>query len=270
MTSYKKICLILTALSLCASICSAADPSQVNQNESFWNIKKSEHYVIYYRSAPAEYVDQVIKFSEDYYRTVVTELGFTRFDQFWTWDKRAKIYLYNDAKEYQLYAKQPEWSGAAANVFTREIKTYINMRYFFKSILPHELGHLIFREMVGYDKRLPIWLDEGVVSYLEQDYKKERLGISKALVKGGKYMTIEDLTNVRTLEGFLLPDIFYAEASSIIEFLVQEYGKDKFLSFCAKIKDLKDYQNWEMALKDAYGFNNLTEMDEKWVAFLRK
>jgi len=226
--------------------------------------------MVYYRNAPLEYVDQVISFSENYYNSVTAELGFTRFDQFWTWDKRARIYLYDDKEEYQKYAKQPEWSGAAANVYTREIKTYINMRHFFNSILPHELGHLIFREMVGFNKRLPIWLDEGVVSFLEKDYKRERMNISKALVKVGKYMTIDDLNNVRTLEGFLIPDIFYAEASSIIEFLVQEYGKDKFVSFCSKLRDLRDDQDWQTALKEAYGFKDLADMNEKWVAFLQK
>ena len=271
MTFSKTVSIILVILFLSSGpFCIASNISSINVDESYWNTKKGEHFVVYYRNAPIEYVDQVISFAETYYASVTTELGFTRFDQFWTWDNRAKIYLYDDNKEYQRLAKQPEWSGACANIYTREIKTYINMRHFFNSILPHEMGHLIFREMVGYDKKLPLWLDEGVVSFLEKDYKKERMNISKALVRNGKYMTINDLTNVRTMEGFLIPDIFYAEASSIIEFLVQEYGKDKFVSFCSKLRELREYQDWQIALKDVYGFKDLADMNEKWVAFLQK
>lgn len=232
-----------------------------------WEVKKSEHFNIYYRGVSVQYVDEVIKKSEACYRDITQELGFTRYSDFWTWDKRAKIYIFSNKDEYVKITNQPVWSAAGTNIFTREIYGYMGMDNFFDIILPHELGHIIFREFVGNKKRLPVWLDEGISSYLEKDYRQDRLVVAKVLIKTASFMQIPELGRMKR-GGIFMPDIFYAEAASIIEFLLRTYGKDKFVEFCRKLRDLRSDQKWEVALKQVYKFDSVEDLNKAWMQFL--
>ena len=204
--------------------------------------------------------------------SITEELGFTRFQGFWTWDNRAKIYLFKDVLEYQKATNQPRWSGAQANVITREIYTYINMKDFFEVILPHELGHIIFREFIGFKRNLPLWLDEGVVSYLEKNQKNERLMMAKVLIKTASFMPLDELGKVHryNMTTLTTPEFFYAEATSIVDFLILTYNKERFLEFCRRLRDLRDDQDWKVALFETYDFESLSDMNEKWMKFLSK
>jgi len=243
--------------------------AEISVSASLWNTKKSEHFIVYFQDSSLSYIEELINKVESYYTSITEELGFTRFQGFWTWDNRAKIYLFKNASEYQKATNQPRWSGAQANVVTREICTYKGMEDFFNRILPHELGHIIFREFVGFKRNLPLWLDEGVVSYLEKDQKKERLAMAKILVNTAIFMPLDELGKIHRYN-MLVPDFFYAEATSVVDFLIATYGKERFLEFCRRLRDLRDDQNWEIALFEIYDFKNISDVNEKWTAFLSK
>jgi len=131
-----------------------------------WKVRKSTHFNIYYKEAPNQYIDKVLKIAEDYYDTITNDLSFRRFD-FWSWNKRCKIYLYPFKKEYQKVTGRPFWPGATADIKKREIRTFIFQKNFLEMALPHEMAHLIFREFVGYRTSLPLWLDEGAACFEE-------------------------------------------------------------------------------------------------------
>lgn len=232
-----------------------------------WNVKKSDHFIVYYRTAPVEDVNRIVESAERYYDEITKELGFTRFEGFWTWDARVKIYLYNTRSEYIKETRHSEWSGAHINLITRELYGYLDMADFLDVILPHELGHVIFREFVGFKRELPLWLDEGVVSYLEKSEKQERLMVAKAVAKTSYFVPLSMLNKARPGVG-MMPDVFYAEAASVIEFLITTYGKDKFFRFCEALKTLRFDQNWFDAARDVYHFDNIGDMNKKWLSFL--
>jgi len=249
---------------------SLSSTSNAEISTSLWNTKKSEHFIVYSQDSSLSYIDELINKVESYYTSITEELGFTRFQGFWTWDNRAKIYLFKDALEYQKATNQPKWSGAEANVITREIYTYKGMEDFLDRILPHELGHVIFREFVGFKRNLPLWLDEGVVSYLEKGQKKERLKIVKILAKTSSFMPLDELGKVNRYNVITMtaPEFFYAEATSIIDFLISAYGKEQFLEFCRRLRDLRVDQDWKLVLFEIYDFKDIPDMNEKWVKFL--
>ena len=228
-------------------------------------ITKSDHFIIYAREVPAGYLDDLVTKAEAYYQQITEQLGFTRFEGFWTWDQRAKIYLYNDRAEYQQTTKEPGWSEAGANVLTREIYTYVNMAGFFEAILPHELGHIIFREFIGFHRPLPLWLDEGIACFLEESKKPVRLLAARAIARTDRFLPLEQLTRVGK-DGVSDPEVFYAEAASVFEFLLRQHGREKFVDYCRR---LRDKEPWDEALQHVYGFQSLADMNERWVAFLR-
>jgi len=232
--------------------------------EELWQSKKSTHFTVYYKTEAArDYVDELLRFAEKYYETITEELGFRRFE-FWTWDKKCKIHLYSSLEEYQEAANQPRWSGAAAYPKERLIITFLGKPDFFETILPHEMAHLIFREFVGYKTDLPLWLDEGIACLQEKSNRELYLRIAKILVKTSVFIPLEKLTEIRR-EGLVMQDVFYAESASVVQFLLKEYGNEKFVDYCRK---LRDNRNWKVSLIEVYGFKNLSEMNEKWIDFL--
>lgn len=234
---------------------------------TLWQIKKSTHFIVYFQEVPQDYINEVINQSEGYYNSITEKLGFTRYEEFWTWQKRAKIYLFRNKEEYQRITKQPQWSGGGSRVLSREIYTYVRMDNFFNTILPHELGHIIFREFIGYGRKLPLWVDEGVATYLEEGGTHDSLILARAIASTIFFLDLKELGGV-SRANLMMPEIFYAEAASVIEFLLRTYGSDKFGDFCHRLKELRENQTWEAALFDTYKFNSLQEMNDQWVKFL--
>jgi len=233
---------------------------------TFWQVKKSTHFVIYYQEAPSDYINEVIDRAEGYYNTITTKLGFTRYEEFWTWYKRAKIYLFRNKEEYNRITSQPEWTRAYSRVIAHEIYTYVRREGFFETVLPHELGHIIFREFIGYDKRLPLWIDEGVAMFCERGNTSEGTRMTRVIARTVFFMDMQELGGINRAN-LMMPEIFYAEADSVMEFLIKEYGNDKFAEFCLALKNLKEKETWEDAICSVYKFNSIQELNDAWIKF---
>lgn len=232
-----------------------------------WKIEKSSHFIVYYKQAPEDFIKRVISSSEDYYQKIASDLGFNRFN-FWLWDERSKIYIYNDALDYQLATGQPDWSGGNASVRDKVISSFPYARDFFETVLAHEMGHIIFREFVGFDNyAVPLWLDEGVASYQEKSkYGQADILVRKA-IESGKFIPLERLPQHGGQ--FSMPantaGLFYAESFSAVDFLIKKFGKDKFVNFC---RGLRDKRNFDSALASSYPFNYTGQMQQAWKEYL--
>jgi hypothetical protein len=148
-------------------------------------------------------------------------------------------------------------------IVQKEISTYIRQEMFFDTILPHEIGHIIFRELVGYNKALPLWLDEGVAC-MQEHASKERLAVARSLVDLKLHIHFDELSTIRDVN-VIIPFIFYNESASIMDFLLRKFGRNKFIDFC---RSLRDEENWEQSLKGVYKLKNLDELEKLWVADL--
>ena len=241
--------------------------SSAEVNISMWQVVKSDHFIVYYQEAPPGYIDEFITKAEGYYNTIVTELGFTRFEGFWLWDKRCKIYIYKSIKEYQKATGQPAWSGASTSISKRTISTLLYKNDFIDITLPHEMGHLIFREFIGAKTYLPLWLDEGIACLQEKTYQRNRLASAKGLIASGFFIPLEKLSRIRG-DTLMMPNTFYAESVSIVEFLLKRYGKNKFVDFCRSLRDNKG--DWRAVLTGSYKFKDLSEMNDEWMKYLNE
>lgn len=230
---------------------------------SLWQTKKSPHFIIYYQEAADNFVNELADSAENYYNGIVDELGFRRMD-FWSWEGRAKIYLFNNSADYLNETGSAAWSAAQVSVKRRTIKTFIGQKEFFDSILPHELTHIIFREFTGLKTVLPLWLDEGIACSQEKSSLIARMGAARALVEQDAYFKFDKLFQVHN-STLIVPNIFYSESASIIVFLLKKYDKELFLDFSRK---LRDGVQWKSALLSAYHFSNFEEMESAWKAFM--
>lgn len=234
-------------------------------DSSFWQTEKSQHFIIYYQEDTTGFVKELINQAENYYNSIVNELGFRRFD-FWSWDNRAKIYLYKSSADYLKDTKRMAWSGAMVSIKTRTIKTYIGQENFFDSTLPHEMTHIIFREFVGERTDLPLWLDEGIACSQEKTSLGNRMAFAKTMINQNNYLKFDHLFEIRD-SALIVPYTFYAESASIIIFLIKEHGGDNFLDFCRK---LRDAEPWKKALLGVYHFFNFEEMERAWKNYILK
>jgi len=233
--------------------------------EQDWHIAKSTHFLVYYNKAGQDQLERLTQRAEEYYNEITDELGFTRFN-FWTWDDRAKIYLFDTQEEYMKATGTPDWSGGQTLASGKVIRTFITAPDFLDNILPHEMGHIIFREMVGFNNpAIPLWLEEGVATYQE----KQRVpGIKKYLagqIKNGSFMGLAslesfDLVNSKDKEKV---ELFYLESYSLLDYLVSEFGKDRFVLFCQNLRDHKDLRQ---ALAFTYSFGGKEEFESSWRA----
>jgi hypothetical protein len=123
--------------------------------EEPWKEFHNSHFLVYYQDAPVTFAEDVAKEAEEEYDNIARNLGFTRY-QGWTWDKRAKIYIFNDQEHYVASAN-PSWSHGTTSTVNRVIRTFPTAHGFFDTTLPHELGHIIFREFVGEATAIPLW-----------------------------------------------------------------------------------------------------------------
>ncbi len=132
--------------------------------------------------------------------------------------------------------------------------------------IAHELSHLVVGKAVEspLSSPLPRWLDEGLAMYAEGELPaRNALALEKALKE-------EKLISVRSLSGYVgepeKVDLFYAEAYSLVEFLLKEYGKEKMRKFLA---EFANGSTQEEALNKVYGLT-LDELDTKWRNYLKQ
>ena len=81
----KKLFLFILLGILCLAASNAGD----------WLEKKSEHFVVYFNQ-DENFAQAVLDGAEKDYRNIAYDLGYARYSEFWTWDKRVKIYIYPD------------------------------------------------------------------------------------------------------------------------------------------------------------------------------
>jgi len=231
-----------------------------------WEEYKGEHFLIYYHpKIPKSYVNQFYKKCEKYYVLITERLGFNRFD-FWLWEDRAKIYMYETKQAYIRATGRPGWSGAAVHIKKKYINTYFFQRDIFDTMLPHELTHIILREFIGQKANAPLWFDEGVASANEENAYLRHFLIAKGFIERDFYLKISEM-NKMTPYNMRTPTLFYASAGSLIIFFMENYKKDKFSDFC---KELRDGTAFHLALLNIYGIENSGDLEAKFLKFMRQ
>jgi hypothetical protein len=242
-------------------------PLFIFAQEQNWKVTKSTHFNIFYKNAPEDSVSELIQKAEECYDSIAEQFGFNRFN-FWTWDNRAKIYLFDNQDEYLKATQSFDWSAGQVRVSTKLIQSYAGAPGFIQNILPHELAHIIFIEMVGLNNpAVPLWLQEGVAAYQEKDLRAVRADLAEK-INANEYL------NFNALNSFDLRSsnseqvrLFYLESYSLVKYLITEFGKDSFVDFC---RALRDNRNLLAALSRVYAFKNLNDFQESWKQFILK
>ena len=228
-----------------------------------WEEYKDDHFIMYYdKSIPKTYIKKFAKECEKDYETVLDRLGFSRMD-FWLFKDRAKVYLFKDRDEYLEKTGFPEFSAGAANyedgyIAKKTIVTYFQNKGFFENLLPHELTHIMLEDFIGANTDIPLWFNEGLACSNEQDREKYIQEVKKIMK--------EDHDLSKTISPGMEAHKFYAISASYVIYLLREYGREKFVLLCKKLKNRKPFNN---AFEEVYGFKNLDELRIEFLQYVR-
>jgi hypothetical protein len=260
-----------------------------------WQELKGEHFIIYLVNDDS-FGRDVLRASEKAYQDIATNLGYPRTSEFWTWDRRVKIYLHKNKPDYIKASGMTEWSEGMADYAKREIHSYIGCQELLNTTLPHEIAHLILRDFVGFGDNIPVWLDEGVAQWAENDTTKMTVKQRAAeLYDRDNLLSLKDIfsMNIRwiaqqkkrlflrwvktkydtptvlVLSADVLIDTFYITSGSLVGYLLETFGATRFSDFC---RELRDGKTVEEAIAVAYPdhFKNIAELEAGWRESLLK
>src|SRR3989344_726207 len=274
---------IILGLVFCAGSAVAADKLS-------WKELKGTHFIVYFNGEES-FARDVLNSAEKYYIRIAGELGYARYQDFWTWEKRCKIYVYPDHDSFLKSTGGAEWSHGMAEYSTKTIYSYAWHEGFPESLLPHEIAHLIFRDFIGFKGEVPLWLDEGVAQWEEEAKRPQMKAMVKELYGKAGLLTIQDMMklDIRRIKGkegvhiraaltkdgspgvvFLsndnLVNTYYLQSVSMIGFLIEKFGGESFTAFC---RELRDGETLEEALKSAYTtITTIAEFEKRWKEYL--
>ena len=126
-------------------------------------------------------------------------------------------------------------------------------------IASHEVTHiLVHRAGEGVLGRVPSWLNEGLAEFgnIQPGESYDR-----ALAYAIRSNNLLPITGMDSQPG--TPEdviIFYGQARSIVNFMIEEYGAEKMRELMATIKSGKNYRN---AIPEVYGITPL-ELENQW------
>lgn len=262
-------------------------------NQPAWLERKGEHFIVYF-TQDEKFAQQVLDEAEKYYRNIAFDLGYARYSEFWTWEKRVKIYIHSDHASFLKATGQPKWSQGMADYKNKQIVSYAWSQGFLESLLPHEMGHLIFRDFVGFKGEVPLWLDEGVAQWEEEAKRPQVKKLIKSYFEQDNLMSVNDIMKLNVLnlkdtkglfirptrtkdgkEGVIflssdnLVEIYYLQSASLVGYLIEKFGSESFSSFCRELRDGKTVQE---ALRIAYParISNIRELEYGWREYLKE
>jgi hypothetical protein len=182
-------------------------------------------------------------------------------------ERKPKVYIYTSSQELKdAVLFEQEWTGAMAFPYYNVILTAVNSSIldWAKDALPHEITHLLVAEFVfGPFGDIPTWLDEGLAEYSAlrmPSYMQSALDTAK---RNGTLISISSLSGSFPVND-AAATLAYAESSSIVTFLIEQYSWEKMRLLLATFKDGATNDN---ALMAVYSFD-VSGLEAKWKSYI--
>jgi hypothetical protein len=257
--------ILLFLICLCTGLL-LPHPAYADDKQDSWQQMEGQDFIVYYRAnVPQDFVQTTMDTSEDEFKRVANNLGV--INHYWSLTKKVMIYIYSDQDDYVKNGGQAGWSHGVAFAQAKTIKLFPEASGFFDSLLPHELGHIIFRDYIGFTANVPLWFEEGIAIYQE---KAKRLGsnkIVKEAIDNGQFIPLSKLSGMKLFKDSKdqVVDLFYTESASVVYYMITELGEQELLMLCNR---LKENMRFEEAIHDVY-LKNIDELNQAWVDYLQ-
>ncbi|MBN1917128.1 MAG: tetratricopeptide repeat protein [Verrucomicrobia bacterium] len=229
-----------------------------------WRRKSTDHFVIYYEKNSG--LTGTMRHAEQSYERMVSDFAMNDAD----WKTRVTIYVFGDDGSWRDFlsmnrGRTMEWAGGFAIPSANEIYLYVtdDKTDLYKGVLPHELAHVLHHRYVGGVNQ-PLWLKEGLAVSQEKGGVKESRRAVKDIVKANRAFPLEALFRLETYPSQAI-GLFYAQSTTVVGFLLDEWGIDKFKQFMFAFARERDVKK---VIQSVYGVS-LDTFEKKWEKYVR-
>lgn len=175
-----------------------------------------------------------------------------------------QIVVYGTQDEYRKKTGQPEWSAGVA--VGNAIYTFISPRL--EAVLSHEVTHLIWFEFMGRSNPDYRWINEGLAVYQENKAIGSRgQGDMFAALRGGmraQSIPMDQMIHlVPATERAYDVSLWYAQAESMVRFMIERGGRLGFSQFLGALRYDKTLDN---AVAEGFSgsWRTLEEVERDW------
>ena len=232
-----------------------------DDNRYEWKTIESEHFITRYY-ADKDNAQLVSDIAEKNYARIAADIGYEL-------SEKTRIYIYADHDAYMEVgdASLRDWAGGSAytadNMFIMPASSDLE---WLKQVIPHEFTHIVLDNKLGLGEyAAPLWLSEGTPMFEEDNPsgRDEYLKQVSAALKRGEIIPLEELVDFsfRSQEEV---ELMYAESYSIVHYLIDTYGREKFNLF---IDELSKGKLETEALQSAFSVD-VGSLSENWTSYL--
>ena len=181
---------------------------------------------------------------------------------------KIKIFFPESEEDFEQLTRGrlPEWSGAVA--FSENRIIIIKPQKFIDNsklliTIKHELIHIIIADKY-FENNLPLWLNEGLATYLSNNYMDENdaLILSNAIA-ANKILELENINQLMKLNT-ASANLAYLEAKIAVEYLITQIGMSQLPNF---LDDLNNTKNTELIFKEYLGYD-IIDFEFYWYNYL--
>ena len=139
------------------------------------------------------------------------------------------------------------------------------------SVLPHEVTHTIFA--THYGRPLPRWADEGACTTVEHaSEKRKNHKMLLEFLTTNRGIPFNHMFAMKQYPRDILP--LYAQGYSLARFLIMQKGHRHFVNYVGTGMNReipgREPHTWNEVTKEFYGYNDLSDLQLKWVSWLRR
>jgi len=155
-------------------------------------------------------------------------------------------------------------------VFEWEMEIQGSHERILDSVLPHEITHMILAS--HFRKPIPRWLDEGMATSVEHHSEKENYHrMLRYFLQPNvrKCLPLNRMVAMKDYPSDPMP--FYAQGLSLVEYLLESGRHFDAQEHCRLVQFVHCAMkngDWEWALQEQYGVQNLGELSKSWVAWV--
>ncbi|MDD4005281.1 MAG: peptidase MA family metallohydrolase [Elusimicrobiaceae bacterium] len=229
--------------------------------------KVTLHFLV--RAYTEAELEDVGSFCEEQYTKIMRNTGLYSFMPATPYE----IIIYSSHEEYVNRSKQPDWSGGVT--IGNAILSYNSQAM--KSVLAHEMAHLVFNEYMSRSDYRLVWLNEGLAVYTQigtygdagqASYNSAvRAELLASPIPFARMMSYVPMRDAGTNGGTQLSR-WYGQAGSVAEYMIERGGS---MGFSMLLRELKNGAGIDSALASAYPgkWSDTAALEAGWLAYLK-
>lgn len=181
-----------------------------------------------------------------------------------TIDFPVKVWVYRTAAEMAPAVASRRGQGPDNSISTlgevgAEDTALVSRDTSFLDIVRHEVTHIVTGAATrGYISPIPTWINEGLSTYSQRQLLQSEAQALSLAIQRNRVLPITSLNaSARGSAGNV--SIFYAQSGSLVAFMVERYGDDKFGEFIQALAN----DTTDGAMRAVYGFDQLG-LENEW------